>query len=342
MEMHPGRLEDLDLFACGSTLGNLLRFTEGSDRPFRLLVNVVGGVVHLIRREKSPTERILGIRGFGHTFPEANTTWDFEVRGSTTHQRILRYRLGGISILIRFEADGYIPSSYEAVSSSHISAGIEPGDVEDQLNGLRVKPQRKGSDTAKHHDLVVRYGGDLVAQDRVFDLKTRASYHKDKNIVDEELPRLWLRQMEHFVLAFHRHHLFSDVTVHDIKDRVIRWERDHQPLLSSLVKLLQDIMQKARERVDGKFEIVYSGQGPLEIREQLADVGDVLSEKALGDWELWLNRQDSCGESDEEREINARPVDEPNVVGYSSDSDSGLEDFTACGTGCSYCGRCSK
>ncbi|KAG7138722.1 hypothetical protein HYQ45_018851 [Verticillium longisporum] len=48
----------IDIVACGSTLGNLLRFTSGDEKPFRMLVNVVGSTVHLIRREKSPNETI--------------------------------------------------------------------------------------------------------------------------------------------------------------------------------------------------------------------------------------------------------------------------------------------
>lgn len=36
-----------------------------------MLVEVIAGTVHLIRRENTPKEQILGVRGYGHTFPEA-------------------------------------------------------------------------------------------------------------------------------------------------------------------------------------------------------------------------------------------------------------------------------
>ncbi|EGY16034.1 uncharacterized protein VDAG_07198 [Verticillium dahliae VdLs.17] len=86
----------IDIVACGSTLGNLLRFTSGDEKPFRMLVNVVGSTVHLIRREKSPNETIDDVRGYGHTFPDAYTTSDREARGSASHQRILSYCFGGL------------------------------------------------------------------------------------------------------------------------------------------------------------------------------------------------------------------------------------------------------
>jgi hypothetical protein len=89
----------------------LLRFARNVkvDKPVRFLVEVVGETVFFIRRENSPREVIADIRGYGHSFPEANTTWDADVRKSETHQRIIRYQLGHINTIVRFEADGYLP-----------------------------------------------------------------------------------------------------------------------------------------------------------------------------------------------------------------------------------------
>jgi DNA-directed RNA polymerase subunit H (RpoH/RPB5) len=39
-------------------------------RIFRMIVELVGQTVFLVRRENSPTERIPNVRGYGHTFPE--------------------------------------------------------------------------------------------------------------------------------------------------------------------------------------------------------------------------------------------------------------------------------
>jgi hypothetical protein len=344
MNMCPRNPKNTELFACGSTLGNLLRFVQGSDKPFRFLVTVVGDVVHLLRRGKSPLETMQDVRGFGHTFPEANTTWDSDVRGSKSHQRVLQYRLGGINTLIRFEADGYLPSTDGASVDSQGAQGAEHKNIEDLVEGLSFGSRSRRSDT-EHRDLIVRQGGQAIAQSRVFDLKTRSFRSKDKDILGEELPRLWLRHIEHFVLAFHKHHLFEDITVYDIKDKVDSWERSHQNILSSLAGLLRDIMQKAREREDGKFEVVYSGNGPLEIREQLADAGQMLSERVLGEWKLWLEPVDD--QDDHEVVDSDGPGDDGGVSldgsssKYDFDSDSESGDFTACGLGCGYCGKCS-
>jgi hypothetical protein len=49
---------------------------------------VIGDTV-FVRREKSPTQVIKDVRGYGHTFPENYTSWDAETRGSISPQRII-------------------------------------------------------------------------------------------------------------------------------------------------------------------------------------------------------------------------------------------------------------
>jgi hypothetical protein len=106
----------VDVFACNSTLGNLLRFVRGAGcgtnrgQPLhaRFLVERVGPTVFFLRRERSPTETIPDVRGYGHAFPEAYTTWERDVRGSLLHTRVVRYAFAGLQCLVRFNSDGYL------------------------------------------------------------------------------------------------------------------------------------------------------------------------------------------------------------------------------------------
>jgi len=95
-------MQSVDVVGCGSTLGNLLRFAGSSSlsKPFRFDVDVVGDAVLFIRKEKSPTELIQDLQGYGHTFPEAYTTWDLEVKNSCSHQRVVQYDFGGLNFLV--------------------------------------------------------------------------------------------------------------------------------------------------------------------------------------------------------------------------------------------------
>ncbi|EAA29699.1 hypothetical protein GE21DRAFT_3698 [Neurospora crassa] len=104
----PSLVPDLDIVACGSTLGNLLRFVRGQDKTFRFLVEKVGNTIFFIRRENSPREVIPDVKGYGHTFPERYTTWEEDAKGSWVNQRLITYQFGGLRFLVRFEADGYL------------------------------------------------------------------------------------------------------------------------------------------------------------------------------------------------------------------------------------------
>lgn len=95
LTLDPDLPADLDVVACYSSLGSLLRFVLGKDKSFRVLVQAVGDTVFFVRRENSPTEKLEGIKGHCHTFPEAYTSWDREVKASDSSHRILRYSFGG-------------------------------------------------------------------------------------------------------------------------------------------------------------------------------------------------------------------------------------------------------
>jgi len=103
----------LDVVGCGSTLGNLLRFCAGIDKDFRFDIDRVRDTIFFIRKESSPTALIHNIRGYGHSFPEAHTIWEPDVKGSASHQRIIQYDFGGLKFLVRSENDGYLKQTVD-------------------------------------------------------------------------------------------------------------------------------------------------------------------------------------------------------------------------------------
>ncbi|KAF5652809.1 hypothetical protein F25303_2897 [Fusarium sp. NRRL 25303] len=321
MKMNPSPIP-VNIVACGSTIGNLLRFARGVDldRSFRILVEKVGDTVHLIRRENSPREKIEGVRGFGHTFPEAYTTWDSSVKRSTSHQRILSYQFGGLDLMVRFEGDGY-------TSSSPVAKTVK-GYTFDDLESLGITESlSKGTGQLKVSD-----GGESVPQSSIFDLKTRSIMAREKDHLGEQLPRLWIAQVTQFLLAYHERGLFRDsnIEIKNVKADITEWQELNQPSLKRLAALLRLIIDKAHGSDDGKLEIVWSNSGSLEIRKQLSDAGDVLSEPVRKQWEAWLGSENKNPEDSEREE---------ELMAAQSDSD-GDSDYAACDQECGYCGKC--
>ncbi|KAL7813888.1 hypothetical protein V8C44DRAFT_363793 [Trichoderma aethiopicum] len=329
MKMHPQSL-DIDIVGCNSTIGNLLRFVQGTERSFRMLVEVVGKTVHLIRRENSPKEQILGVRGFGHAFPEAYTTWTPDVRSSKSHHRILKLRFGGLDLLVRHSADGYIE---------------EKDDKTPLIESLSIGPDSGSS--ADSDSLEVVDGGKVTSQDAIFDLKTRSIKAIGRDTLSEELPRLWLARITNFILAHHTRGTFNNVEVANVHDEVEEWEESHQEDLRRLSALLHRIQTTALEHEDTLLEIVRVDGGPLQIRKRLPDAGVAFSDEVKKQWLKWLGHEDEEPREDSDREHYRAYGDSDDDDCYEDyrksygDSDSeGGGDYTACDKECGYCGKC--
>ncbi|KAJ4858251.1 hypothetical protein T069G_06518 [Trichoderma breve] len=337
MKMHPTSLH-IDLVACNSTIGNLLRFVQGTlvrgvDRSFRMIVEVMGKTVHFIRRENSPTEQIMGVRGFGHAFPEAYTTWTPDVRPSKSHHRLIRYKFGGLDILLRSSADGYIEEKDTHALAVGKSASVGDKDLTSVFENVSI-----GTSSASPADagnLEVVDGGQPTSQQSVFDLKTRSIKLIENDTLAEELPRLWLARIPNFILAHHTRGTFNKIEIADVREDVQDWEKSHQQDLSRLSTLLHRIIATALEKEGTLLEIVKSQGGPLEIRKRLPDAGVAFSDQVKDQWLQWLGHSDDVEEADDGGE-------KCGDCGSDSDSDSDSDggDFTACNEECGYCGKC--
>ncbi|KAF4541080.1 Geranylgeranyl pyrophosphate synthetase [Lasiodiplodia theobromae] len=316
--------QDVDIFACGSTLGNLLRFVRKVDKPFRFTVEAVGNTVFFVRKENSPTETMEGVRGYGHTFPDAYTTWGDGTAGSQSHQRLINYDFAGLNCVVRFEGDGYL----KHLDSDPKSEGDSPD----------VVPSTTKVD--------IRQGGRLVSQDAIFDLKTRSVKRMDHDILAEEIPRLWVAQIPNFVLAFHTRGTFEDIRVQNVRRDIEKWENENEDTLRQLAKLIREIAAVAKSRTDGRLEIRRKAVDVLEIREQLPHTPGVLPDD-LKTW--WIegscsdhrsSSEDELNDSGEERYFSAGSDSGYGGVSFDSDDES-EKDFTACSADdCGYCGHC--
>ena len=310
------------------------------DKSFRILVEAVGDTVFFVRRENSPTELIPGVTGYGHTFPEAYTTWDAEVKRSVSHQRIIRYELGGLDCVVRFAADGYHKESVS--QGSEIGQQLKPAEV-DTLNDMLTSVLSNSAidDRPPAHDrpLNVVHGGQQIPQAAVFDLKTRSIRKKDQDTLGEELPRLWVAQVPNFILAYHTSGVFEEIQTRNVQHEVEEWECENEDTIRQFAVLLRKIVAFTRSTVDRKIEVRSSEVNILELREQTEDVRQTLPAVVEARW-INANPDRSEPSSDELQGANLRTSSEPEDY---FDWDEGSDkDFTACSAeDCGYCGHCS-
>ena len=338
--------KEIDIVACGSAFGNLLRFILRVDREYRMLVEVVGSTVFFVRRENSPTQTIQNIHGFGHAFPEAYTTWPADVKESESHQRLIRYSFAGMECVMRFQGDGYLPgvltpteSKSQHTKSEKAGEGMKVNTEQELTSALNnANLGTRDVDATGRKALKVHTGGSHIPHASIFDLKTRTIRKKDRNILGEELPRLWVAQVPNFILAFHKGGMFNldDVQIRNVQEEVANWEaenKDSQRRLAVLVKLLAAF---ARSRPDSRFELIHEeGKKALELREVTDYVNWVLPH-ALGS--LWakgkLDNHSGGG-------ISSLGQDYSDVPEYLESDSESERDYTACNpANCGYCGHC--
>lgn len=270
--MHPQLLTSkINAVACGSTLGNLLRFARGIKMSFRFDAELIGDSVFFVRKENSPNEVIEGLYGYGHAFPRAYTNWEADVMGSVSHQRIIRYSFGGLNFLVRSESDGYLPKPPDGESPASAKFGSTPIKHENNtdISTLLSASSLVQTEPLFGNHIEIRHGGRIVPQDAVFDVKTRSIWNRI-DMPGEILPRLWVIQTPNFILGYHNRGCFEDVQVQDIRQDIRDWEKENEHFLGQFNSLIHCIIDVARKSGPGcGLEISRKEDGPIQVRRLL-------------------------------------------------------------------------
>lgn len=267
-------------------MGNLIRFANSNERTFRFYVELVGNTVFLVRKENSPTEPIEGVRGYGHTFPEAYTSWEADVKNSVSHQRLIQYVFGGLRCLVRCESDGYLKDHAHSESQQLPTSSSSSGPSRDDgLSSLLhaaesiAVGEKVPNETA---DLTVRSAGHEVPQTAIFDLKTRSARREID--MEEVYPRLWVSQTPKFIIAYHNSGQFNDIQVQDLGDSIHDWEKRNRELLHRFNKILRQLIGFAKQSECHKVEVRRIAMGPLQIRKQGEDCWNALPPDLKAKW----------------------------------------------------------
>ncbi len=292
-----------------------------------------------VRKEKSPKELIEDIRGYGHTFPESHTTWEADVRGSVSHQRIIRYSFGGMCVVVRSETDGYLDDQ-KRPGPSNVAKLTQPiGDAGDDFglsSSLDVSERTVNSD----EPLMIKPGGQLVPQQLIFDIKTRSS--RKEIDMDDVLPRLWVNQTPNFIIAYHKSGDFSDPQIQHVRPKILAWEAANAKVLGRLQAILRDIKDQANSLDLNSFEISRTGTGPLHLRKQVGDNKRAMPSALSADWKLRGSRAASNKGDADVASVGSEDSTKSSHNLSDEESEESEKDFTACSLDdCGYCGHCT-
>ncbi|KAI0671233.1 hypothetical protein C8Q78DRAFT_974591 [Trametes maxima] len=245
---------------------------------FRLDLQLAGKKTVLVERWDTRTcqELLHGSHGCRNNFDEAATSPARGPKSTKYHNRIVQYDLEGVRLVVRFEADAYIPRE---------------NDPADLLSGLSIScspsppaPSPSSPPTPDYSDtnLAVLHGGTLIPQSSLIEIATRTSKGRLTHKWHETYTQLLLSQTPHFFLAVHQNGQFSAVERHARRaaggtsqpglerfDRDARMQRD----LRQLVRVLGTMQGLVRGRGRrGRLSLVHR-QGRLELFERDGDAG---------------------------------------------------------------------
>lgn len=325
---------DVDIVTCTSALGNLARFVRGVEKEFRIILVKVGNTLFLIRRENSPQELIPNVRGYGHTFPEEYTSWEKDVKRSSSHQRIIQYRFGGLHLLVRFEVDGYFRDK-----DGRLDPPLEPSSLVDAFGSTSVGH----AIVTGQRRLQIKEGGQPISQESIFDIKTRSAFDFKTRTIKKEIdmtdiiPRLWISQIPTLIVGFHDRGLFEDIRVQDMREEIKEWEADNAESLQQLASLLHELVELAGTSRT-KLEICRSESGPLEIRRLADEDLEALPSELRA---RWVGEPKGDEEASPQRDTDPDAESDLGDQGLDSDDES-VKDYTACSLEeCGYCGHCT-
>ncbi|XRM49286.1 hypothetical protein ABZX51_012160 [Aspergillus tubingensis] len=166
------------------------------------------------------------------------------------------------------------------MSSSNLQASrdISTGDVDSDIDGLIARLQEDHSPDLVEHPgkLTIQEAGRRVDQRDIIDIKTRSMVDFKTKAIKKEIdmtdltPRLWVSQIPTLIVAYHNRGLFEEIRVQDMRDEIIRWERENEEMLRRVAWLLHELVHYAKSSMT-RLEVCRSGAGPIQIRRVTGD-----------------------------------------------------------------------
>ncbi|KAL1799318.1 hypothetical protein ACET3X_003355 [Alternaria dauci] len=251
---------DVDVLADRNNLRILLEFAQGkSNGPFRLNIYLVFNTLVIVRRESRWWKHADG-KSYGFNFEKDFTRSAKGMEDATSHYRAIRYAMGPLNVVCRFEADAY-------------DDGITPDDLT-QTEAAAVRGANEGGLAERgkftyNAPIRVLQKGHIVPTSQMLELKTQA-YNPEGSLVQCQ-DQLWFGRTS---LLFTGPYYKGLGTVERIKKedataRIKTWETKQQEPLRKLVTLLirlRDVLKRER-RPNRALVLVREGKsGPIVLR----------------------------------------------------------------------------
>ena len=278
--MNPGyQFFGVDVLADRNNLRILLEFAQGKGNgPLRLDVYMIYNTLVFIRKGERFWQQQKG-QGIGNNFEKMFTDVADDMEDSTGHYRAIRYAMGPLEVVVRFEADAY----FDETTSDELA----PGEAEAVKGALLA--QRPNFNFRSPMKFLQK--GQIIPMAQMAELKTMTSKENGHETV-QCADQLWFGRTPHLFTGLYKIESNKGrvlrIKYENAKERVTRWEEKNQDALRKLVDLLTRI-RAALKQQDGPIRagvlVRESRDSPLVLRTMLRKSHIVSRETFATHWD---------------------------------------------------------
>lgn len=256
-----------DLVTNRRCLQMLFQFVSGiSFQDFRIDLHLVYDTLFLTRRTPKTffIANAHGTTKVGSNFESAFTTLEPGLEDSSSHHRVVRYALGDLKCVVRYEADACYEEDIkdpDVIDQRCVNffSSLSEEDLRAKCKQMYSSTEPKSvaaaaADTSSHTSVV--FGGRIVPSSSLVELKT---FQGKSFCAKHHLPQLWFGRTSNLIVGTHNDGTFHKLDALDLGSQLRGWEIEHQVELRKLTWLIAQLREIARGR-PGKF-CVLVGKG---------------------------------------------------------------------------------
>jgi hypothetical protein len=283
-------LDEVDIIVNRNSLRKLLDFSAGKKLDaFCMGLHMIGKTLVINRKERNAQQIIHGSSnaGYGHSFEKTFTEPDDEMGNSSSHHRVIRYHIGPLDCVVRFEVDAYYDDPDAVLDSESRHPTEEPiGVVTNalaQLNMVGSPPtQPKSRKPAADKPTRVVEKGVFVDASKLAEIKAKKLAR-----LNEALPQLWFGRTPYFMNGNHDKGKVHSVDINHAKSGFPRWEEANQDRLRKMVSLLTEIKSVTQGLQNRAGVLVHDEKGgPLKFYAMRNNPGVLPNEIIQKHWSI--------------------------------------------------------
>ncbi|KAK2871627.1 hypothetical protein FQN49_002999 [Arthroderma sp. PD_2] len=245
-------MKGVDLVTDRRNLRHLLNFVCGKKTALRIGVEAIQSTVLFSCWTQNCLDHIEGFGGYGHEFEKVSTKKPHGMEDSVTHSRIIRYSLGGVNMILRFEVDACTAS-------------------EEDLHEKMAVLSKHRTPTG----YVVLNQGYMVGASRLAEIKTGRS--GSRQCKSRLMAQMWFSQTQNLCVGrYDADGVFFNIMQRNLalEGLLLEWESRYREKLSELVRVIEMISEMVRAAPPGKYALVrHLGESALKMY-RATDQGD--------------------------------------------------------------------